>query len=145
MRGTVRYLRRENSYLKGQDLLREIQALPPLPDFSSRATTPELEPSGSTSESDNDSDSPRTPSLRSLATETSVLYRDVITFSSTPKVVDLSIMNKKRTDATHHGRGWIPKKLTPSHQLLERKQAAEELSRRVKGLLDRANSIAMSR
>ncbi|EJD03547.1 dynactin [Fomitiporia mediterranea MF3/22] len=144
LRGAVRYLRRENSYLKGQDLLKEIQALPPLPDFSSRSTTPELDPSGSASESDSDSEVPQPPSLRSLATETSILYRDVLTFSSTPRVVDLSMINKKRMDAMNHERSWLPKRLMPSYQLLQRKQAAEELSRRVKGLMKRANSIGVT-
>ena len=145
MRGAVRYLRRENSYLKGQDLLREIQALPPIPDFSSRPSTPPLDSSDSTSESDSDSEeASHPPSLRSLAAETNVLYRDVLTFSSTPRVVDLSAINKKRTDPMHHGRGWIPKKLTPSYQLLQRKAAAEELSRRVKGLLEKAGSLGVT-
>ncbi|KAL5533874.1 hypothetical protein ACEPAG_334 [Sanghuangporus baumii] len=144
LRGAVRYLRRENSYLKGQDLLREIQALPPIPDFSSRPSTPPLDPSDSTSESDSDSESSHPPSLRSLATETSILYRDVLTFSSTPRVVDLSLINKKRMDPSHHGRGWMPKKLTPSYQLLQRKMAAEELSRRVKGLLEKASSVGVT-
>ncbi|KAL5476515.1 hypothetical protein ACEPAI_3372 [Sanghuangporus weigelae] len=104
LRGAVRYLRRENSYLKGQDLLREIQALPPIPGFSSRPSTPPLDPSDSTSESDSDSESLHPPSLRSLATETSILYRD----------------------------------------LLQRKMAAEELSRRVKGLLEKASSVGVT-
>ncbi|KAI5121836.1 hypothetical protein M0805_003270 [Coniferiporia weirii] len=145
LRGAVRYLRRENSYLKGQDLLKEIQALPPIPDFSSRPSTPPLDPSGSSSESDSESEEPRAPSLRSLATETNVLYRDVIAFSSSPRVVDLSSINKRRTDASHNGRGWMPKKLTPSHQLLERKLVADELSRRVKGLLEKASSFGVAR
>ncbi|KAH8119806.1 dynactin [Phellopilus nigrolimitatus] len=145
LRGAVRYLRRENSYLKGQDLLKEIQALPPIPDLPSRPSTPPLDPSGSSSESDSDPEEPRTPSLRSLATETNALYRDVITFSSSPRVVDLSIINKKRTDTAQHVRGWMPKKLTPSHQLLERKHEAEQLSRRVKGLLEKASVFGAAR
>ncbi|KAL5535863.1 hypothetical protein ACEPAF_3957 [Sanghuangporus sanghuang] len=144
LRGAVRYLRRENSYLKGQDLLREIQALPPIPDFSSWPSTPPLDPSDSTSESDSDSESLHPPSLRSLATETNILYRDVLTFSSTPRVVDLSVINKKRMDPSHHGRGWMPKKLSPSYQLLQRKMAAEELRRRVKGLLGKASSVGVT-
>lgn len=124
--------------------MREIQALPALPDFSSRAPTPPLDPSGSSSESESDADEAGPPTLRSLATETSLLYRDVIRFSSTPKIVDLSAMNKRRTEAPQNIRGWIPKKMTPSYQLLERKLAAEKLTRRVKGLLERANSLGMA-
>ncbi|KAK7063669.1 CAP-Gly domain-containing protein [Favolaschia claudopus] len=143
LRGTVRYLRTENSYLKGQDLLREIEALPTLPESISRMPTPALEPS-TLSDSDDDSDSedrPRSPpTLRSLATETKILYRDVIKFSSSPRVVDLTALNAKRAQA-NGGRVWLPKKSTPAHQVWERKMEAERLSRRVRGLLDRASVI----
>jgi dynactin 1 len=89
----------ENSYLKGQDLLHEMQALTELraPSFS-RMPTPPLEPSGlSDADEENDQSnaegSPKTklrppPTLRSLATETNLLYRDVIKFSASPRVVD---------------------------------------------------------
>ncbi|KAJ7194752.1 dynactin [Mycena pura] len=144
-RGTVRYLRTENAYLKGQDLLREIEALPPLPEPISRVPTPPLDPSGpSDSDSDTDSeDTPRSPpTLRALATETKLLYRDVIKFSSSPRVVDLSALNAKRAQAPGGGRAWIPKKNMPAHHVWERKMEAERLSRRVRGLLDRASLVA---
>ncbi|KAJ7729076.1 dynein associated protein-domain-containing protein [Mycena maculata] len=142
LRGTVRYLRTENSYLKGQDLLREIEALPPLPEPISRISTPPLDPSGLSDSDDSDSeDRPRSPpTLRSLAMETKILYRDVIQFSSAPRVVDLTALNAKRAQA-NGGRVWMPKKSMPAHQVLERKMEAERLSRRVRGLLDRASVI----
>ncbi|KAJ6591757.1 dynein associated protein-domain-containing protein [Mycena vulgaris] len=142
LRGTVRYLRIENSYLKGQDLLREIEALPPLPEPISRIPTPPLDPSGLSDSDDSDSeDRPRPPpTLRSLATETKILYRDVINFSSSPRVVDLSALNAKRAQA-NGARIWMPKKSMPAHQVWERKMEAERLSRRVRGLLDRASII----
>lgn len=143
LRGAVRFLRRENSFLKGQDLLKEIQALPLIPEFS-RPATPPLDASGTSSESESEVETPPTPSLRSLATETNLLYRDLIAFSSSPRVVDLSIINKRRTDGTHNTRGWYPKKKLPSYQLLERKMAAEELNRRVKGLFEKAHSLGIS-
>ncbi|PFH49823.1 hypothetical protein AMATHDRAFT_4583 [Amanita thiersii Skay4041] len=148
LRGTVRFLRTENSYLKGRDLLREIDSLPPLPVTTSRIPpTPPLV-SSSLSDSDVDSDddlrlttpSPRT-SLRALATETKLLYRDVIRFSTSPRVVDLSEINNKRAEA-NNGKVWLPKKKKPVHQVWERKAEAERLSRRVKNLLDRANAIS---
>ena len=139
----MRFLRREYSYLKGQDLLKEIQALPPIPDFS-RPETPPLDPSGTSSESESEVEIPPAPSIRSLATETNMLYRDLLTFSSSPRVVDLSIINKRQVDGSHPVRGWLPKRKLPSHQLLERKRAAEELGRRVKGLLEKANSLGVS-
>ncbi|KAG1901649.1 uncharacterized protein F5891DRAFT_1277635 [Suillus fuscotomentosus] len=87
LRGTVRFLRTENSYLKGQDLLKEIQALPHLPEHISRVRTPPLDPSGQSDTDESDTElPPAPPTIRSLATETKVLYRDIIKFSSSPHV-----------------------------------------------------------
>ncbi|KAG5644147.1 hypothetical protein DXG03_009041 [Asterophora parasitica] len=141
LRGTVRFLRTENSYLKGQDLLKEIESLPPLPIPVSRMPTPPLDSSGPSDSDDSDSDTePPPPTLRSLTTETKLLYRDVIKFSSSPRVVDLAAPNAKRAEAKG-GKVWMPKKQTPAHQVWERKMEAERLSRRVQGLLDRASAI----
>ncbi|KAG6879324.1 hypothetical protein C0992_003541 [Termitomyces sp. T32_za158] len=141
LRGTVRFLRTENSYLKGQDLLREIQSLPPLLVPLNRMPTPPLHPSGLSDTDDSDTETPPPPpTLRSLTTETKQLYRDVIRFSSSPRVVDLSTLNSKRAEAKG-GKVWLPKKHTPAHQVRERKIEAERLSRRVQGLLDRASLI----
>jgi dynactin 1 len=126
--------------LKGQDLLKEIQALPLLPLPSSRPPTPTLHPSGLSDSDDSDSDVPHTPpTLRSLEAETKLLYRHVIKFSSSPRIVDLSAHTKR--DA-HNGKVWMPKKKTPAYQVLERKMEAETLSRRVQGLLERASIIS---
>lgn len=141
LRGTVRFLRTENSYLKGQDLLREIQSLPPLPVPLNRIPTPPLDPSGLSDTDDSETESPSPPpTLRSLTTETKQLYRDVIRFSSSPRVVDLSTLNLKRAESKA-GKVWLPKKQTPAHQVWERRMEAERLSRRVQGLLDRASLI----
>ncbi|EGN93727.1 hypothetical protein SERLA73DRAFT_172019 [Serpula lacrymans var. lacrymans S7.3] len=146
LRGTVRFLRTENSYLKGQDLLKEIQTLPPLCEPVIRVPTPPLDPSGTSDseESDNEAVTPP-PTLRSLATETKFLYRDVMKFSSSPRVVDLSALNAKRTEKNGKtGKVWMPRKETPAHQVLERKLEGERLNRRVRGLLDRASAIGGS-
>jgi len=130
--------------LKGYDLLKEIEALPPLPSLT-RSPTPALDRSNTPStDADSDSDledvsKPR--SLRTLATETKLLYRDVIQFSSTRKVVDLSALNKQRMEKNSHA--WMPKKQTPAHQVWERKLEAERLGRRVKGLLERVQGIGV--
>lgn len=148
LRGTVRFLRSENNFLKGQDLIREIEALTPAtPPIRRRAPpTPPLVASGhSDTEEESDPDdlesSPATPpSLRTLATETKLLYRDVIKFSSSPKVVDLSELNRKRQEAKST-KVWMPKKKMPAQQVLERKMEGERLSRRVHGLMERASLI----
>ena len=149
----------ENSYLRGQDLLHEMQALPELraPSSLPRTPTPPLEPSGF-SDTDEESDSeaiPKTrskppPTLRSLATETKLLYKDVIKFSASPRVVDLSATaaNSNRSRRLEDGsvvavgRGWVPRRKMPAHQVWERKVEAERLSRRVKGLMEKASSIS---
>lgn len=137
----MRYLRTENSYLKGQDLLKEIRILPPLPE-PVREPTPPLDPSGLSDSDDSDSEPSTPPTLRSLATETKLLYRDVIKFSSSPRVVDLSALNARRAEAkATGGKVWMPKKKTPGHQVLQRKMEAERLNRRVQGLLDRASAL----
>ncbi|KAH9996492.1 dynein associated protein-domain-containing protein [Russula vinacea] len=126
-RGAIRFLRMENSYLKGNDSLRELDELPPLPvpTSSPRLPTPPLDASGlsDTDESDTET-TPKIPSVRSLRTETKALYREVIKFSSTPRVVDLS--------ATKTGEG---------NTKAWRKAQAAHLSRRVQGLLERTSAM----
>ncbi|KAJ3484582.1 hypothetical protein NLI96_g5543 [Meripilus lineatus] len=155
LRGTVRFFRSENAYLKSQDLLREIGSLPPLQDPFDREPTPPLVPSHP-QDSDSESDDPKPPpNLRTLAAESKLLYRDVIKFTSSPKVVDLSVLRRKRKEesgsvgsgensrsGTPYQRGWISKKKTPAFQVLERKLEGERLGRRVQGLLERTNALS---
>lgn len=157
LRGTVRFLRTENSFLKGQDLLKEIEALPPLQEPLNRLPTPPLVPSGASDTSDSDLDDPPTPpTLRTLAAESKLLYRDVIKYTTSPRVVDLSVLKKKRAAVAESGggegdektgtgigtRAWLPRKKTPAYQVWERKQEGERLGRRVQALLERTNSLA---
>ena len=89
----------ENSFLKGQDLLKEIETLPELPAPIPRSPTPPLVPS-TLSDSDSDSeDEPRSPpTLRSLAVESKLLYREVIKHTSSPRLVDLSVLKATRAN-----------------------------------------------
>lgn len=128
-------MRNENAYLKSYDLLKEIQSLPPL---ERRMDTPPLDRSETPSESDESDYERRPTNLRTLATETKVLYRDVIKFSSSRRVIDLSALNKQRVE---QGKKWVPKKQTPAQQVWENKNEAEELGRRVRALLSRARDI----
>lgn len=138
LRRTVRFLRTENSFLKGQDLLREIEALPKLPLPMSRQQTPPLVPSGLSDTDDSDSEGPSTPvSLTTLAAESKLLYREVFKYTASPRVVDIT----SRTSKDGHSRAWVPKKKTPAYQVWERRMEGEKLSRRVKGLLERTNNI----
>ncbi|KAF8610746.1 hypothetical protein BDV93DRAFT_517841 [Ceratobasidium sp. AG-I] len=115
LRGAVRFLRHENSYLKSQDLLRELNALPSLtsriaprvpspiptprrPRFirqrssSSLGSNPELEEEELHTDSDSEASLESPPaSPRTLVTESKLLYRDLLSFAARPRVVDLSI------------------------------------------------------
>ncbi|ESK85145.1 dynactin [Moniliophthora roreri MCA 2997] len=138
LRSTVRFLRMENMHLKGHDLLKELEALPPLPlpaSLSPRSPTPPLTADEESDDSDDDERprTPRQPTLRDLATETKLLYRDVMKFSAEPKVVDLSLRKK--------GVGWIPRKKMPAQQVLDRKLEMERLGRRVRGLVEKASVL----
>ncbi|KAI0370083.1 dynactin [Pilatotrama ljubarskyi] len=143
LRGTVRFLRSENSFLKGQDLLKEIEALPELDEPFSREPTPPLVPS-TLSDSDTDSDDePRSPpTLRDIAVESKLLYREVIKYTSSPRVVDLSVLRAKRENGHAPVKGWVPRKKTPAYQLLERKMQGERLGKRLKGLLELTSHMA---
>ncbi|KAJ7449516.1 dynactin [Mycena latifolia] len=136
LRGTVRYLRTENSYLKGQDLLREIEALPPLPEPISRIPTPHCIPRDCQIRTIPIRKTDRTRHRRCalLATETKILYRDVIKFSSSPRVVDLSASNASARRPMGPACG-CPRKACPAHQVWERTMEAERLGRRVRGPL----------
>jgi dynactin 1 len=142
LRGTVRFLRTENSYLKGQDMLREIEALPPLPAPAKRPDTPPLEPSVLADADSDADDGPRTPpTLRALATETKRLYRDALRFAAAPRVVDLSAVNARRVEAAAGGPAWMSRKQMPAQQMLARKAEAERLRNRVRGLVQRTNVL----
>ena len=143
LRGTVRFLRQENFFLKGQDLLKEIETLPELPALIPREPTPDLVPS-TLSDSDSDSDDePRPPpTLRSLAVESKLLYREVIKYTSSPRLVDLSVLKANRANGQPTTKAWLPRKKTPAYQLFERKMQGERLGRRLKGLLEATSHFA---
>jgi dynactin 1 len=106
--------------------------------------TPALVKSTDSDTSDSDLDeTPPPPTLFSLSTETKKLYRDVMQYSSAPRVVDLSELNALRAGAKG-GKVWLPKKKMPAQQVLERKMEGERLSRRVHGLLERASALGAS-
>lgn len=154
LRGAVRFLRSENSYLKGQGLIREIRSLPPLPDLIEPGESDDS--SGTEDEDfvDPYSSSPTSTSVRALNTATKVLYRDLLTFSSTPRVVDLSAVNaKSQSIGMPKGspvaqlpkgarKGWIPSGLMPQQQLRERALEADKLSQRLGRLNERAARIS---
>ena len=97
--------------------------------------------SGNSDSSDSDSDDPLAPiSLRTLTAESKLLFRDVIKYASSPRVVDLSVVRAARGEGPDKPvKPWMPKKKMPTQQILERKLEGDRLGRRVKGLLERTN------
>jgi dynactin 1 len=162
LRGAVRFLRRENGYLKGQEMLKEIQSLPSLgspgmaydgpslPTLStdidedggvdddpstvqtSRRKSTAMHGKKSTAEVDEE---PLTgarkegkASLQSLSRDSKLLYRELLEYSASPKLVDLEALEKERKV------GWMPHKKTAAYELWERKREGDRLRKQVKGL-----------
>lgn len=179
LRGAVRFLRTENGYLKGHDMLRDLQALLPLhmpsssgfyvpsptpplvaddgSDDDTPAATDPAEvrrqkiarlsqiikkpingatptiPEADTSEQSK-TGSKKTQSLRALSTESKVLYRELLAYSASPRLVDLEALENEKKKG-----GWIPQRKTAAHQIWERKKEGERLGRKVKGLMERVD------
>lgn len=210
LRGAVRFLRTENGYLKGQEMLKEIQSLPSLKntigsdgyDFGysqgvqghghDAPRTPSLTADSGNSDIDDDEEirtrashvtgkrtlakkgkagdnetvskgGPRErdkqrkmgkgtklsnqannlddssnlthahrshskPSLQALTTESKILYRELLEYSASPKLVDLAALEEERK------RGWMPQRKTTAYQLWERKRVGDRLKQQVEGL-----------
>ncbi|CAE6420329.1 unnamed protein product [Rhizoctonia solani] len=189
LRGAVRFLRHENSYLKSQDLLRELNALPPLEKkpgpvslsrISRTATRPlptmlrspspasdisgeeylmeRLHEEYDTEESEEEE---LPPSPHTLATESKLLYRDLLSFAARPRVVDLSVRTRQLqpepepesepvVTEPHEENGneeeenirWM-RELLPHEQLIARRRESKALGRRVRGLAERASQLSV--
>jgi dynactin 1 len=159
LRGAVRFLRTENGYLKGQDLLKEIQSLPSLgPAPYDMPQTPYVAADG-VDELDSDDPLPTSghvahtgksidagmglnrehderganakgekTSLQALSTESKLLYRELLEYSASPKLIDLDVLERERKQ------GWTPQRKTAAYQLWERKREGDRLKKQVQGL-----------
>ncbi|KAF8744012.1 Dynein associated protein, partial [Rhizoctonia solani] len=183
LRGAVRFLRHENSYLKSQDLLRELNSLPPLGDkpipvtlsrisrTSARPLTTVVRsptPLSEVSEeeylmeelrdeydSEESEEAERPPSPHALATESKLLYRDLLLFASQPRVVDLSVRTRQlqpepelqennENNEEENEEQWT-RELLPHEQLVARRRENKILGRRVRGLAERAGQLNVIR
>jgi len=150
LRGTVRFLRAENNYIKSQGLVREFKSLPPLRGVPKAPPTPppesELRKGAMLNTDDSDSDDSlsekKQPTThRSLTIESKLIYQDYMDFAGSARVVDLSTFQPKNPDSGDGAkplRSWMRRKEMPSYQIEQRRAKREALSRRVKELLDRA-------
>ncbi|KAH8922303.1 hypothetical protein BT69DRAFT_1282355 [Atractiella rhizophila] len=125
LKGAVRFLRSENSFLKSQDMIAELNSLPtyavpPLTPPSSPKQNGEnvAQPTGSISDRPSDR-------IRSLALQSKSLFKEAVTLSAAPKIVDLTKVKPGK---------WMPMADKPEYQLKDRRQRIKMLSKRVRGL-----------
>ncbi|QRW26877.1 Dynein associated protein [Rhizoctonia solani] len=169
LRGAVRFLRHENSYLKSQDLLRELNSLPPLGDkpipvtlsrisrTSARPLTTVVRsptPLSEVSEeeylmeelrdeydSEESEEAERPPSPHALATESKLLYRDLLLTRQLQPEPELQENNENEEENEEQ---WT-RELLPHEQLVARRRENKILGRRVRGLAERAGQLNVIR
>lgn len=130
LRGALRFLRSENSYLKSQDLLAELDKV--LPPTALPAPSPTTnEPTGLPAKRLQ----PAPVDPHAFATRSKALLREVRLASCSPRLVDLSTVGggqKAVAGAGVGGRGgWQPRSRTPRAQLTAEKERWKSLRRRV--------------
>ncbi|KAL7423292.1 hypothetical protein Q5752_002593 [Cryptotrichosporon argae] len=143
VRTALRFVRRENALLRAKDLFGAVHALPPLP-LADAHDVPELVPSSPTSGSDTDDlPSPTSSPIPPLSphhpgparvrarvpldTARKMLWRDVVAYSVSPRIVDIS--NK--------GSGWSRRRTGAEGQVDGWARERRELERRVERLRQR--------
>lgn len=153
LRSAVRFLRSENSLLKSRHLYPDLLSLQPLRSRSAglavgvEAPVPELEPSSPTSPSSPSSNSsfPLTPPVtrHSLETERKLLFREITKLHSVPKIIDISSFGG--AEDTGAGGGWRSRKNNPEVQMWDWRRKEKKLEKRVQGLKERLNELAVRR
>ena len=113
LRGAVRFLRNQNAVLKSQELFKELNQLPAY-DSAVSGDQPER--------------------TRRLHTESTALLREVASFSSTSRVVDLS--------GTQLGKSWQPTERKPAAQLALKRANLERLKAKVDKLVEEKQDLA---
>ncbi|POW00683.1 hypothetical protein PSHT_12902 [Puccinia striiformis] len=158
LRGATRYLRAENSYLKSQTLLKQLNALPSY-SVSPPAFPPVLpgDSEGNPSSMDADQTSTedlRSPSnpidqLRKFTEESKKLYREALSISANPRVVDLSIVkrptflpNPSGSNVKNPAKVWQFKERLPEVQVAKRKEEIEKLRAKIEAFKQRTHQIA---
>ncbi|RCI05266.1 hypothetical protein CU098_009430 [Rhizopus stolonifer] len=111
LKAAIRYLRAENAYLKGSDIVRSLH----------------LNDSSPTQK--NKSDTKLQDMVRSFALETRMLVKDMRTASATPKVVQLS--------SDRRGGKWLSNKKLPDYQYQTQQSVLYTLKQRLHVLKDK--------
>ena len=126
LRGAVRFLRSENSYLKSQDLLAELELLPT---YSVSTPPPPLPTPGVPTRPRQSIATDPAVLRQSFAAESKLLLREARVLSATPRLVDLSLVKPGGRTA-----GWQPGARAPASQVLAEKERARLLGRKVERL-----------
>ena len=142
LKAGIRYLRAENTHLKGCDLARslKLEQLPPIQQASSSKLSSD-EDEGQESDCDDEEEKetkqpePR-DMMRSLATETRVLLKDLRTATSSPKVVAL---NERGASGE-----WQSMKKTPNYQYQTQQSVLYTLKQRSEQLKDKLKQLQYS-
>ncbi|WRT67723.1 uncharacterized protein IL334_004695 [Kwoniella shivajii] len=150
LKSAIRYLRNENSLLKSKELYNDIYSLPSIR-FDREPILPELVYSESSlpgsvsdTESDTDSDLPKTPTTSSEASvvtkhtievESKLLFKELIDFQTIPKIVDIS-----KYGIEDEGK-WRKRKNEPEYQKLEWRNKEKKLGRKLDNLKERMKNL----
>lgn len=122
LRGAIRFLRSENSYLKSQDMLGTLEDLPTYTVASAPPPSTPSQLAGIPARSLREISTDPTARRREFASESRQLLLEARLLSATPKVVDLSLPQRGR---------WQPGSRAPQHQLRAEKERVQDLARRV--------------
>ncbi|KAK4702285.1 dynactin 1, partial [Phenoliferia sp. Uapishka_3] len=128
LRGAVRFLRSENSYLKSQDLLAELEELPTYAFTTPPVPSPPTPGKPSRSRQSSAAIDP-VVQRQSFAAESKLLLREARVLSATPRLVDLSLVKPGGRMA-----GWQPSARAPESQYMAEKERARSLGRKVERL-----------
>lgn len=169
LRGATRFLRAENFYLKSQGLLKQLNTLPSysvLPPAFPPVLEGDSDPSSTEPKSDADSSSPfdsnyrpnmtRAEQLRKMTSESKRLYKEALTISAHPRVVDLTQVKRRNLTAANlepsgedtqsdsrpkTGRVWQLKERLPQVQFDRRKEEVERLRKKIEAFKERTREL----
>ncbi|MBW0486792.1 hypothetical protein O181_026507 [Austropuccinia psidii MF-1] len=158
LRGATRFLRAENSYLKSQNLFKQLNTLPsysvlppPFPPIL-EGDSDGVSTSGSIVSNELDQNNhllnqpDENDQLRKLAIESTKLYKEALKISATPKVVDLTLV-KRRTLQSSEPVGkrkvWQLKERLPQVQHEKRKIEVERLRKKIEIFKQRTSQVSI--
>ncbi|KAH9816776.1 dynein associated protein-domain-containing protein [Melampsora americana] len=169
LRGATRFLRAENYYLKSQGLLKQLNTLPSysvLPPSFPPVLGGDSDPGSTEPKSDTDPSSPfdsnyrpnmsRAEQLRKMTSESKRLYKEALTISAHPRVVDLTQVKRRNVTAANlepsseysqsesrpkTGRVWQLKERLPQVQFDRRKEEVERLRKKIEAFKERTREL----